>query len=143
MNKKREFFSNKRGSENLVIPVVIFIILNLMFAVIIMGYVFKSSTGALVYEQAYAKQIVLLVDSAKPVTQFSIDFTKGLEIAEANELNSEQISNLVKIRDNEVLVKLGKAGGYKFGYFSDYEIDSYFDGNFLIVNVNEKDKNIG
>ena len=128
---------NKRG-ENLIFPIVIFIVLNLIFFSLLLMFVFKSSTGALVYEQAYAKQIALLIDSAKPVTQFSIDFTKGFEIAEKNELSFEEKKNLVEFKDNRVIVKLDDKGGYGFGYFSDYGVSSYFDENLLIVILNDK-----
>jgi len=130
-------FKDKRG-EGLVFPVVIFIVLNLMFFSLLMFFVFKSSTGALVYEQAYAKEIALMIDSAKPVTIFSIDFTKGLEIAENNRLSSESMKDLVDFKDNKVIVKLEDKGGYAFEYFSNYEISSYFNGNFLIITVNAK-----
>ena len=52
-------------------------------------------------------------------------------------MSEAQKKNLVIIKDNQVVVKLDKIGGYSFEYFSDYEVNSYFDGNFLIININE------
>lgn len=130
-----------KRAENLIFPIVIFIVLNLVFFSLLLAFVFKSSTGAGVYEQAYAKQIALLVDQAKPVTQINLDFTKGLELAGQNKLSSEQKKNLVSFKNNEVRVKLHERGGYSFKYFSDYEVNSYFNENSLIIIVNEKKEN--
>lgn len=127
---------DKKGAgENIVLPIVIFIVLNLIFFVSLIGFVFKASTGALVYEQAYSKQIALILDRAEPLSQISVDFQEGLNLAEKNELNKE---SLVKIENNIVTVKLGEGKGYGYSYFSDYDISHYFDENFLIINVNEK-----
>lgn len=97
-----------------------------------------ASSGAEVYEEAYAKQIGFLLDNAKPGMQIKIDFTKGLKVAEKNferKLTETEKENLVWIGDGEVIIKLLDKGGYKFRYFSDYEVSEYFHENLLIINV--------
>ena len=74
----------KAEGQDVIFPIVIFLVLNLVFFGILLLYIFKASIGALVYEQAYAKQIALVIDSVKPVSQLSLDFTKAIEIAESN-----------------------------------------------------------
>lgn len=116
---------------------VIFIILNLMFFVILIAFIYKSSTGALIYEQAYAKNIALLIDKAEPEMEISIDMTKAVNAAEKNNWEKEKIVKIDKIK-NKVIVKLDSKEGYAFHYFSDYDINTKFDGNNLIINVKEK-----
>jgi len=132
-----KFLRDKRGGgEDILFPVIIFIIVNLVVFGSFLAFVFKASTGSLIFEQAYAKQIALIIDRSKPSSQFKIDFSEGLEIAESVGLDK---NSLVRIGGNEVIVSLGKSGGYSFEYFSDYDVSSFFDGNSLVVNVNKKE----
>ncbi|MBU2562620.1 MAG: hypothetical protein KKF68_03095 [Nanoarchaeota archaeon] len=135
---KRDFFNNKSGG--ITFPTIIFFILNLMFFVLLMMFVFKAPSGAVVYEQMYAKQIALMIDEAKPLMEFSISFKKGLEIAEKNEIDKQNIFKIDGV-DNKVIVKLSNSRGYSFKYFSDYEINYYFDEDLLILIINERIEN--
>ena len=80
----------------------------------------------------------LILDRIKPASQTLVNFKDGLKIVEKNKVPLEERANIVKIKDNIVFVKLGESGGYSFEYFSDYDVDSYFDGDFLVLNVGEK-----
>lgn len=133
---KRELCISNKKAESLILSPVLFIILNLIFFAALLVFVVKSSTGAVVYGEAYSKQIALLLDKAKPGMQIQFDFEKGLKIAEKNKYSGE----IVKIdkENNEVIVKLNLRGGYGFKYFSDYDIVSYFNENILIIIVDEK-----
>jgi len=128
---------DKKG-EALVYPLVIFVVLNIIFITLLMLFVFKSSTGALIYEQTYAKELALLIDGAKPGMEINFNFEKGFEIAEKNKLSSESIENLVTFKDYQVTVKLSNSGGYSFNYFSDYDVSSSFEGHILKIIVKEK-----
>ena len=44
---------------------IIFILLNLLFLSILILFLIKQGEGAIVLEESYAKQIALLIDSAK------------------------------------------------------------------------------
>lgn len=132
------FSSLDKKAENLIFPTVIFIILNAIFFGILLLFIFKSSGGALIYEQAYTKQIALLMDKAKPSTIIKLNMEKGKEIAEKNSIDEERI---VEINHNFVKVRLGNGGGYCFRYFSDYDINYYFDKEFLIIVIDEKGEN--
>ncbi len=135
MIKKRKLLNGKKG--NIGYPIVIFIILNLIFFSILLLFVHTSSTGALIYEQAYAKQIGLMIDRTKPNSDITINFKEGIEVAEKN---NQQKENLVSFKENKVIVKLSSSRGYSFAYFSDYDVSSKFDGDNLIVSINENEK---
>jgi len=129
----KRFLKNKKGEESLIFSPIIFILINVLFFVMLLAFVFKSSSGALVYEQAYAKQIALLIDQAKPGMEIHIDFSEALKIAEDNKFFGEY----VKIEDNQVVVKLADKGGYSFKHISNYKINPYFDKELLIITINE------
>lgn len=123
---KRHSLLNKKGEEILT-PIIIFIVLNIAFFGILFGFVYKASTGALVYEQAYAKQIAMLIDAAEPSpsTVIRIDFREGVEIAKDSNLNRE---SLVRINNanKQVIVNLGRTkGGYATKFYSNYEVSAY------------------
>jgi len=135
MSKRGLFFKDKRADE-ILFPVIIRIVVYVVFFGLLLLFVYNSSTGAVVYEQAYAKQIGLMIDKAEPASQITIDFSDGIVVAKENKITSRE--NLVSVKDNIVFVKLSNNGGYKFRYFSDYDVDSYFSDNNLIININEK-----
>ena len=130
---------NKRGSSaDVAFPPFLYIILNIIFVGMFMFFISASSTGALVYEQAYAKQVALLIDEAKPDMQILVDFEEGVKTAEKN----KKASDLIKVdkETNQIIVNLGRKGGYGYKYFSDYEINVYDDvaKNLIIINVGDK-----
>ncbi|MFA4953185.1 MAG: hypothetical protein WC584_03110 [Candidatus Pacearchaeota archaeon] len=136
MGEGRKFLliKDKRGED--IFPNVIFIVINILFFSMLMLFVFKASTGAMVYEQAYSKQIALLIDYSKPKTDIKIDFSKAIAVAKDN----KKTSDLVKIDDvnKEVIVTLSSQGGYAFKYFSDYNVETEMVDNFLVIRVKEK-----
>ena len=131
--------SDKRGND-ILFERVIFIVLNILVFGILLGFVFKSSTGAVVYEKAYPKQIALIIDSAKPGMIIKLNMEQGKKIAEKN----KWAGNIAEIKENQVIIRLADRKGYNFKYFSDYDISSYFDENFLIIVIDEKtgEKNV-
>ncbi len=98
---------------------VIFIVLNAMFFGIFLIFVFSSSGGVVVYEQAYAKQIALIIEEAKPVMEVKLNMEEGMKLAEKNNIDFDEI---VKIKNNAVIVKLGRKGGYSYSFFNDVNV---------------------
>ena len=131
-----KFFRNKKGEEPGVFDNVIFIILNLVFFLAMMFFIFRASSGAMVYEQAYAKEIALLLDESKANTTFIIDMTEGVQIAEKSKKTSEIVS--INNLNKEVSVSLIEGEGYKFNYFSDYNVSYRMNNNYLIISVGER-----
>jgi hypothetical protein len=127
---KKRMIKDKRG--DLLTPEIMFIIANLIFFLAIFSFIDTSSKGALAYEQAYAKQIALAIDSGKPFTQISIDFERGLEVTK------EKTEGVISFNNNEVIVNLKGEGGYGYRYFSDYEVEHFFVGKELVLVLKEK-----
>ena len=135
----RKRLLNKKGEEVLT-PIIIFLVLNVLFFAILFAFSYKASTGALVYEQAYAKEIAMLIDSAEPSpsTVIRVNFEDGFRIAKSSSLNQE---SLLKIDDvtNQVIVNLGRSkGGYAVKYFSDYDVSYYPQANSYYIIINQK-----
>ena len=100
---------------------IVFIILNLLFLTIIVLFLLKQGSGAIVLEQTYSKQIAMLVDSSKPGMIIKIDMEKGQKLAEENKIDFKDV---VRISDNTVRVKLTSQvkGGYTYSFFNDVNV---------------------
>lgn len=100
---------------------VIFLTLNIIFISGMMYFVYSSSRGTLVYEQLYAKEIALFLDSAMPGMELVLNLDRGFMIGRENHIES----GLVTINQElgEVTVKLKESGGYRMAFFTDYNID--------------------
>jgi len=130
----------KRGT--ILVENIIFIILNLIFLTVLILFLIKQGSGAIVLEQAYSKQIAMLADSAKPVMLIKMDMDKGKTIAENNGID---FNDVVKINGNVVRVKLTEKGGYSYAFFNDVDVSVYPDraengdytGLYVII-VNKK-----
>ena len=117
---------------NLVFISLVVVYFGMLFVVL-----YNVSSGAVIYEKVYAKQISLLLDNAKADTQIEIDFSKGIELVEKKkdrELNATEKDSLVSFGNNQVTVSLS-SGSYSYYYLTNYEINSYFDGNKLILMI--------
>jgi len=112
---------------------VIFIVLNILFITILILFISKQGSGAVVLEQSYAKNIALLIDSAKPVTEMKLNMKDAIDLAEKNGISREEI---VRISGNIVLVKLSSSGGYEYSFFNDVDVtvypDIYPEKNYII-----------
>ena len=111
---------NKRG--DILIENIIFIVLNVIFVSILIFFLFKQGSGAVLLEQTYSKQIALIIDSAKPVMEIKLNMEKAQKIAEENKLNFNEV---VDITGNVVNVKLGQKGGYEYSFFNDVEAKAF------------------
>ena len=125
---------NRRGT--ILVENVIFVVLNLLFISILVLFLAKQGSGAIVLEQSYAKNIALLIDSSKPVMEMKLNMKDAIELAEKNGLNREDI---VKINDSLVTVKLSKDGGYSYSFFNNVDATAYpdiFPEKNYIIKVN-------
>jgi len=115
---------------------IIFIVLNLIFFLAMFAFVARTGSNVALYEQMYAKEIVLAIDQARPGTTISINVEDSRGLFEKNLVEGVKISN------GEVKISLKKgAKGYSVNYFSDYTFERTFnevDGNlFLKIQVEE------
>lgn len=115
---------NKRGWD-LSYEAIIYLVVNVVvFSILFIG-VGRAGTGVSVYEEAYAKEIALLIDSAKPGMTIEIDVTEILAIARDK---NTQYDIKLNCDSNEVIVRAGNTGGYGMKYFNelkkcDYSVD--------------------
>ena len=115
---------NKKG--DILVENVVFIILNLLFLGILVAFLITTGRGVGVLEQAYAKQIALIVDSAQSEMEVYLDMSKGFEkVREETQMATKDIVTI----DNEkglVTVRLSPDSGYTYSFFKKHnQIDYY------------------
>jgi len=128
---------NKKA--NILTENIIFIILNLVFLTILLLFLFSKIESAVVLEERYAKQIALLIDSAKPATDIHLNMEEAFNKIE----KGWNINNIVTINGNIVTVKLREKGGYSYSFFNDVDVTVYPDVNNrdYIIKINGYNKN--
>ncbi len=110
----------KRGE--ILIESIVFIILNLAFLTILVLFLLKQGTGAILLEDSYAKQIALLVDSAEPGTIMEINMKRGLDLSEEKGVDFKEA---VSFSENYVKVKLSEKGGFEYPLFNDVQGEAF------------------
>ena len=90
---------------------------------------------AAVLEEKYAKQIALIIDSAKPGMEISLNMEDAVEKANDKEWKGK----IVSISDNIVTVKLTDGGGYSYSFFNNVGLSKNYhyaiDGKEYEFNV--------
>ena len=114
----------RNRSGTILVENVIFIVLNILFLVILILFLYRQGNGAVVLEQSYAKNIALLIDSAKPITEMKLNMNDAFTLAQKNGVKPEDI---VKINGNIVTVKLSPNGGYQYSFFNKVDVTTYPD----------------
>ncbi len=104
----------KNKKAGILIENVMFIILNLVFLSLLMAFLLMQGSGIIVLEQSYAKQIALMIDSARPGETIFLNMDDAFKKAEKN-LGDNRI---VQIKDNIVTVKLSEKSGYSYSFFN-------------------------
>jgi len=126
----------KKKKGQMVVSNVIFIVLNLLFLSILTLFIYKQGNGAIVLEQSYAKNIALLIDSAKPITEMKLNMKDAFKLAEKNGISREEI---VTINENLITVKLTENSGYDYSFFNNVDVTVYPDlisENNYIIQIN-------
>lgn len=123
---------DKRG---ILMENVIFIILNLVFFAILLIFIFNSLGGIAVYQQAYAKQIALIIDQMKPATSVLVNMDDAIGYAK-NKFDKSKIVNIDE-KQKKVIVSLGSSTGYSYNYFNSASIKVRITSNggsyFLLI----------
>jgi hypothetical protein len=114
---------------------LIFIILNLAFAVIIVIFLLKQGSGATILENTYSKQIALMLDSAKPGMIIRLNLGDLKEISDKNKIDFKDV---VKIDNNLVVVKLAEKGGETYSFFNNVSVNCYPDKEFYVFTISDK-----
>jgi hypothetical protein len=135
MNKIR----GKKG--DLLAGDIIFLVLNLVFLSILIIFVLSKTNDASILEEKYAKEIALIIDSAKPGMIIHLNMKDAIEKAAENNQN---IANIVKIDNdnNIVMVKLKDKGSYSYSFFNEVDASAYLDTEpnmqEYVLTINEK-----
>jgi len=137
--KKKRWLLDKRGEsvdgEGLLTGNVMFIILNVTFFILLFIFVSRAGSGASIIEQSYAKQIALMIDSAKPGTEIFIDVHELYELSKEKGFTEKVVE--IKPSTKEIIVRVVNGGGYSFKHFNnagiewgllDAEIDEKYKG---------------
>lgn len=128
---------NKRG--NILTENIIFIVLNLVFFTILILFLFSRMGDTAVLEEKYAKQIALIIDSAKPGMEINLNMEDAVKKAEDENWEGK----IVSISDNIVTVKLTDGGGYSYSFFNDVNVTIYPDNSnpehiiSYVIKINE------
>ena len=99
----------------------IFMVLNLIYLAILLLFIFSRGSGALVIEETYAKQIALIIDSAKPTSIIYLNMEDAIEITK-DKWGEDNLDKMVSITGNVVTVQTSKDSGYSYSFFNDVEI---------------------
>lgn len=119
---KNKEFSLKDKKGTILIENVIFIILNVVFISILLLFLWRQGSGSVLIEQTHAKQISLLIDSAKPGMEIKLNMDDAKKIADENKFDFDKI---VSITGNIVMVKLSDKGGYEYSFFNDAKVNAF------------------
>jgi hypothetical protein len=122
---------------------IIFIILNLVFLTILFLFLFSKTGDAAALEEKYAKQIALIIDSAKPGMEISLNMKDAVEKAKDEDWQGK----IVFIQDNIVSVQLREKGGYSYSFFNNIDFERLYcypddEGNCILNVIKYKSSNV-
>ena len=112
--------NKKNRKANILVENIIFLVLNVLFLTILVIFLFSKTGSAAVLEENYAKQIALLIDSAKPGMVIHLNMEDAID--EASKKGGDA-KNIVINSDNIITVKLRGEGGYSYSFFNDVKVD--------------------
>jgi hypothetical protein len=113
----------KRGQ--ILVENVVFIILNLIFLTILILFIYSKSGSEALLEEKYAKQIALIIDSAKPQMEIHLSMEDAIKKAK-EKWGEDKISKIVSISGNTVTVKLREKGGNSYSFFNEVKLENIY-----------------
>jgi len=116
------FVRNKKGE--ILVENIIFILLNVIYLSILIIFLLKQGSGAVFLEDSYSKNIALLIDSARPGMIMKLNLQ---ELKDVSDKNAIPFSDVVKISENYVTVKLSDKGGKSYHFFNSINATAYPD----------------
>jgi hypothetical protein len=119
--------NSKRGVSNLLTEDIIDIVLDIVVLGILFLFLATRAGDAAAYQEVYAKQIALLLDSAKPGMIIHFNMEKGIDLAKKELGKNVNLNDIIKIQGNIVTVQFKKEGGYSYSFFNNVDANSYID----------------
>lgn len=117
---------------------LIFIGLNLIFLTLLVLFVVNRTGTDSSVEEKYAKQIALMIDAAEPGMVIKLNMEEPIKRAEKNNYD---VSKIVTIFGNSVIVKIRNNKGYDYSFFNDVEVSTFKElgtNNYKINIIGEK-----
>ncbi|MEM4181900.1 MAG: hypothetical protein QXX68_01970 [Candidatus Pacearchaeota archaeon] len=133
---------NKRA--DMIYPIVIFIVLNIIFMSLMLIFVNRVSSEALRYEEIYAKKIGLMLNRAERGDFFEINITDLIKNAQKNRMDSKFMQEemiIINTTESFVQIKTKKEGGFVYHFFSKIEIDESLTK--IHLDVDNQNRTIG
>lgn len=126
---------DKKGSGLLMNPLII-IVVSLFFMSLLVVASVKIIGGDAVYEQAFAKEIALMLDGAYEGMTLTIYVDKLQELAKKNHYTGE----IIIIDEDKGTVRVGVKGDrkYSYNYYTNYDLEYKISGNTLSIVVGGK-----
>lgn len=114
----------KRGEAGgQIYETVTYLILLVIFFVGMLYFVLQQQSGAGIWEQYYAKELVKIIDFSKPGDALILDVQRGSEIAKKNGVLSFSTMFVFDNAAHEVCVKLNTGGKRTcHNYFNDADV---------------------
>lgn len=116
-------FLNKRGE--ILVGNIVFIVLNLIFLGILILFIFLQTGNPAILEEKYAKEIALMIDSAKPGMIIHVNMEDAIEEAGSYAENNDLV--FIDESKGEVGVKLRDKGGSFYSFFNDVDVSVFPD----------------
>lgn len=123
MLQKLKMINKNKKKAQIVVENVIFIILNLLFLSMLLLFVYSKSHSEAKLEEKYAKQIALIIDSAKPGMDIYLNMEDAIVKAESNGI--KDFNEVAFVSGNAATVKLRETGGYTYYFFNHVDANVY------------------
>jgi len=115
------FVQYKKG--NILAENIVFIVLTLIFFTILILFISTKSSGTALIEEETAKQVALIIDSAKPGMIIKINMEDALDKAKKENYKK----NIISITGNIVTAKLSEKSGYSYSFFNKVDAAAFPD----------------
>ncbi|MBM3233058.1 hypothetical protein FJZ18_02740 [Candidatus Pacearchaeota archaeon] len=131
--------NGKRGASDILHSTIAFIFILLLFTFGMWYYIYQQKSGASVWEDYYAKQLTIVMNSARPGDIIVLDVHKATEIAQKASVSFESI---FLISDQETCVRLSQGRKTCYSFFNrvdaEIELRTGVPGNVIEIKVLEE-----
>ena len=110
----------KKKGESILIENIGYILLVLVFVSILFFAITRVGSQATIYEQAYAKQIALVINQVESGMEIELDIFEISELARKNDFKGQIIA--IDNSENKVTVRLAEGKGYEYYFFVNNEV---------------------
>lgn len=112
---------NKRANTDIAMDSIIYLVLCLFLFLGLLWFVNSYSHGSAFYEDFYSKELVSIINNAKPGMEFKIDITP---LAVAAFDNGKPLKDIILIDNvnNQIIVSSRLSAGTSFGFFNDVDV---------------------